>query len=113
MVTQSLAGFEHHQVMELVGSEGAIRTWWSGTMDRTRHPTFELKVLKGGEEKCETLELPPSGELFELEEELVKVVEAFRNRRPIVSGEEARKRIIICLEAERSLAEGREVQLAF
>ncbi|NQU59039.1 MAG: Gfo/Idh/MocA family oxidoreductase [Rhodospirillales bacterium] len=113
MVTQTLSGFEHHQVMEIVGSEGAIRTWWSGTMDRTRHPTFELKVLKGGEEKCETLELPPSGELFELEEELVKVVEAFRTRRPIVSGEEARKRIIICLEAERSLKEGKEVQLAF
>ena len=29
MVTQTLGGFEHHQVMEIVGREGSIRTWWS------------------------------------------------------------------------------------
>ncbi len=113
VVTQSLAGFEHHHVMEVVGTEGSIRTWWSGTMDRTRHPSFELKVLRRGEENSETLDLPPSGELFELEEEVRKVVAAFTERRPIVSGEEARKRIIMCLEAERSLKEGREIPLEF
>ena len=34
-------------------------------------------------------------------------------RRPLVSGEEARKRVIVCVEAERSLREGREISLAF
>jgi myo-inositol 2-dehydrogenase/D-chiro-inositol 1-dehydrogenase len=113
MVTQTLGGFEHHQVMEIVGREGSIRTWWSGTMDRTLHPIFELKVKGRGQEKCEMISLPPSGELFELEEELKHVVKAFQERRPIVSGEEARKRVVICIEAERSLAEGKEVQLTF
>jgi myo-inositol 2-dehydrogenase/D-chiro-inositol 1-dehydrogenase len=113
VVTQSLGGFEHHQVMEVVGTEGSIRTWWSGAMDRTRHPTFELKVQRGGQEECETLEMPPSGELFELEEELKQVVSAFQERKPLVSGEEARKRVLVCIEAERSLAEGKEVALHF
>ena len=113
LVTQTLGGFEHHQVMEVVGREGSIRTWWSGTMDRTLHPVFELKVQRRGKEKCETLDVPPSGELFELEEELKRVVSAFRERRPIVYGEEARKRVVICIEAERSLAEGREIELQF
>jgi hypothetical protein len=30
-----------------------------------------------------------------------------------VSGEEARKRVIVCIEAERSLREGREIPLTF
>ena len=113
LVTQTLTGFEHHQVMEITGTEGAIRTWWSGTMDRTRHPIFELKVQRRGQKQCETIDLPPSGELFELEEELKVVVKAFRERRPIVSGETARKRVIICLEAERSIQEDREISLKF
>ena len=30
VITQSIAGFEHHQIMEVVGREGAVRAWWSG-----------------------------------------------------------------------------------
>jgi len=57
--------------------------------------------------------LAPSGELFELETQLAQAVTAFRERRPLVSGEEARKRVIVCVEAEHSLREGREVSLRF
>jgi myo-inositol 2-dehydrogenase/D-chiro-inositol 1-dehydrogenase len=66
---------------------------------------------RGGE--VETVALAPSGELFELETQLAQAVAAFRERRPLVSGEEARKRVIVCVEAERSLREGREVSLRF
>jgi len=113
LITQTLAGFEHHQVMEVVGDEGSIRTWWSGSMDRTRHPSFELKMRRRGRETVEIQSVPPSGELFELEEELRRVVRAFRERRPLVSGEEGRKRVLVCIEAERSLAEGKEMALHF
>jgi len=113
VITQTLAGFEHHHVMELVGTEGSIRTWWSGAEDRTREPSFELKVKRGGAERAEALTLAASGELFELDEELRLVFAAFRAGRPIVSGEEARKRVLVCLAAERALAEGREVALDF
>jgi len=113
VISQSLAAFEHHHVMEVIGTEGAIRTWWSGAEDRTREPSFELKVKRAGAEKAEIVELGASGELFELDEELRLVVDAFKAGRPMVSGEEARKRILVCLAAEQSLAEGREVPLRF
>lgn len=113
VITQTLAAFEHHQVMEIVGSKGAIRTWWSGAEDRTREPAFELKVKRSGTERVETVELGASGELFELEEELRLVVDAFRRGEPIVSGAEARKRVLVCLAAERALAEDCEVALDF
>ncbi len=113
VITQTIAGFEHHQVMEVVGTEGSIRTWWSGVMDRTLHPTFEFKVQARGRSACETFPLDASGEVFELEEELKQTLAAFRERRPLLSGAEARKRIVVCLEAERSLREGREIPVRF
>jgi len=113
VVTQTLAGFEHHHVVEMVGREGSIRTWWSGTMDRTLEPMHELKVQRRGATACETITLDRSGEVFELEDQLAQIVTAFRERRPLVSAREARQRIIVCLEAERSVREGREIALTF
>jgi myo-inositol 2-dehydrogenase / D-chiro-inositol 1-dehydrogenase len=113
VVNQTLAGFEHHHVVEIVGSDGAIRTWWSGTMDRTLEPRHELKILRAGASEPEVVVLERSGEVFELEEELAEVTRAFREGRTVVSGEEARKRIVVCLEAERSVREGRAIPLSF
>ncbi|PYO54763.1 MAG: gfo/Idh/MocA family oxidoreductase [Candidatus Rokuibacteriota bacterium] len=111
VVTKTVAGFEYHLALEIAGTEGAIRTWWSGSMDRTRHPTFELKVKRRGQREPETVAIESSGELFELEKELRQTVIAFAERRPLVSGAEARTRVLVCLEAERSLREGREIAL--
>jgi myo-inositol 2-dehydrogenase / D-chiro-inositol 1-dehydrogenase len=111
LVTQTLAGFEHHHVVEVVGREGSVRTWWSGTMDRTLTPTHELKVQKKGQEACDIVDVGSSGEVFELEEQLVETVTAFERGTPLVSAEEARKRIVVCLEAERSVAQGGEIAL--
>lgn len=113
VVNQTLAGFEHHHVVEIVGTEGSIRTWWSGTMDRTTEPRHELKMQFAGQSQSETVALERSGEVFELGEELAQVTRAFQEGRTIVSGAEARKRIVVCLEAERSLREGREFPLHF
>jgi myo-inositol 2-dehydrogenase / D-chiro-inositol 1-dehydrogenase len=51
--------------------------------------------------------------LFELSEEIRQTTAAFRERRALVWGAEARKRILVCLEAERSLREERELPLQF
>ena len=114
VITQTLSGFEHHHVMEIVGGEGSIRTWWSGAMDRASDPQFEVKVQRRGRTASETLgDLGESGEVFELREELRQTVAAFRERRPLVSPHEARKRIIVCVEAERSVREGAVMPLTF
>ncbi|MEM7022453.1 MAG: Gfo/Idh/MocA family oxidoreductase [Pseudomonadota bacterium] len=111
-ITQSLAGFEHHMVLEITGDDGALRSWWSGGDARSLKPSFALTVMRGAAGP-ETLELGQSGEVFELEEEIRRTVEAFRARCTLVSGETARKTIVVCLEAERSASEGREITLQF
>jgi myo-inositol 2-dehydrogenase/D-chiro-inositol 1-dehydrogenase len=113
VISQTLAGFQYHQVMEAVGSEGAIRGWWSGALDRTLAPTFALAVKRRGHPEPETIPIERSGEVFELHDQLARTVAAFEARRALVSGVEARKRVIVCVEAERSLREGREMPLVF
>jgi myo-inositol 2-dehydrogenase/D-chiro-inositol 1-dehydrogenase len=39
VISHTLAGFEHHHLVELVGTK-ALRAWWAGVMDRTG-PSFE------------------------------------------------------------------------
>jgi hypothetical protein len=85
---------------------------WSSGLDRTREAAFELKAKRRGAAAPETIPLTVSGELFELEEQLRRVVPAFRERRALVSAEEARRAVTVCLAAEQSLREGRPVSLA-
>jgi myo-inositol 2-dehydrogenase/D-chiro-inositol 1-dehydrogenase len=53
VITQTLAGFEHHHVVEVTGSEGAVRTWWSGAMDRTDQPRHGFKLQRRGRAEAE------------------------------------------------------------
>lgn len=111
VVTQTLAGFDYDLVVEVTGSDGAIRASWIGALDRTRQAEFELKVLRRGASAPESLPVAASGELYELEEQIRRVVTAFRARRPLVSAEEARRPVAVCLAAEQSIREGREIPL--
>ena len=112
VITQTLGGFEHHQTMELVGTEGSIRTWWSGAMDRTLHPELELKVQRRGQSEAEIVHLGgQSVHAVELEDQLRQVVVAFEQRRPLVSGEDGKKAVVLCVAADRSIREGREIEL--
>lgn len=113
VITQTLGGFEYHQLLNVAGSEGSVRSWWSGAMDRTMHPAYELRIDRRGKGGVETVSIGPSGELAELSEQARQTVAAFRDRRPLLSGEEARKRVVVCLAAEQSLREGHEVGLRF
>lgn len=113
VITETLAAFQYHQVMEVVGSQGALRGWWSGTLDRTLEPSFGLTVKRRGGLEPEVIPIERSGEVFELRDQLARTVTAFEGHRPLVTGEEAKKRVIMCVEAERSLREGREIPLVF
>jgi myo-inositol 2-dehydrogenase / D-chiro-inositol 1-dehydrogenase len=117
--SQCVAGFEHHLVVEIAGADGAIRTHWSGTMDRDHGAQFDLRVqpkgfpFERGVRECERLAIAKSGEVYELTEQIRLTAEAFAARRALVPAIEARKRVLICLEAERSLLENREIGLSF
>lgn len=114
VISQTLAGFEHHFSTEVIGSEGSIRGLWSGAMDRTREPTFELKAQLKGQSAAELVHLHElSGEAFELEDELRIVSRLFRERKPMVTPLDGKKAVVMCNEAERSMLEGREISFEF
>ncbi len=109
-LSQCLGGFEHHTVLEIAGSDGGVRTWWSGALDRTMHPDFELKVKRGSAD-VETVDIPLSGEVFELEENLRRALDGFRNDRSILSPQEARIAVAVCLAAEQAYRSGKPVEM--
>jgi myo-inositol 2-dehydrogenase / D-chiro-inositol 1-dehydrogenase len=111
-ITQSLAGFGHHLVVEVAGTAGAIRATWSGADAASETPVFELLVGPAGMTPPERIALTGnSGEVFELEEQIRLTTQAFAAGRTLVGAREAAKSVIVCLEAERAVREGREVPL--
>lgn len=112
VVTLTLAGFEYHLGCEAIGDAGALRAWWSGGMDRTREAHFGLMVRRRGTSAAERVPLETSGELFELEEQLRRTIDALRRRQPLVSADEARTAVAICLAVEEALKTGGDVSLA-
>jgi len=111
VVSQTLSAFEHHQTVKLTGTKGAVWASWSGAMDRTEHPTFFLKAFDGEELK----ELPierTAGELFELQDQIVAMVDAIRDGKPIsCKGEDGKWSVAMCLATQRSVEEGRPVAM--
>ncbi|MCP5152990.1 MAG: Gfo/Idh/MocA family oxidoreductase [Ectothiorhodospiraceae bacterium] len=120
VLTQSVAGFEDHKVMEIVGTAGAARALWSGAMDRTDRPTASLRLLDGltGEERFDIgqprdIDLhEASGEIFELLTFYQHVAEGVETGRSYVSAEAGRRAVAICVAAEQSVRERREIDLA-
>jgi myo-inositol 2-dehydrogenase/D-chiro-inositol 1-dehydrogenase len=110
VLSQCLCGFEHHTALEVAGERGSARTWWSGAMDRTLHPEFALKVKRGDAEP-ESIAIPQSGEVFELKENLRQALAGFRDGHSILSPEQARDAIEVCLAAEQAYRSGERVEL--
>jgi len=111
VVSQTLAAFEHHQTMKVAGTKGALWAGWSGALDRTRHPTFFLKTFDGSQvEEIEITKM--AGELFELEEQIRAMVEVVRNGvAPPSDAEDGKWSVALCLAAQLSVREKREVPM--
>jgi myo-inositol 2-dehydrogenase/D-chiro-inositol 1-dehydrogenase len=112
LISQTLAGWEHHQVAKLTGTNGALIATWGGAMDRTFEPTFRLQLMRG--EKVEEVPIEkPSGEVYELVDEIARVARAVRDGTPIAcTGEDGRWSVAMCLAAEESLRSGLRVSIA-
>jgi myo-inositol 2-dehydrogenase/D-chiro-inositol 1-dehydrogenase len=112
VVTQSLSGFEHHLVMEIAGTEGSIRSLWSGAMDRTDKPVFSVFLQKKGKDNPQQVPISvPSGERFELQELMRRTVGKMERGESFYSAEAERRLIQICLSAEQAVEAGRELPL--
>jgi myo-inositol 2-dehydrogenase/D-chiro-inositol 1-dehydrogenase len=111
VISQTLAGYEHHQVAKITGTRGALWASWSGAMDRTFHPTFSLKHFDGDEVQ----DIPITkitGEVYELEEEVAAMAAAARGEPSrCTTAQDGRWSVALCLKAEESVARGRVVSL--
>ncbi len=110
VISQTLAGYEHHQVAKLTGSRGALWASWSGAMDRTFHPAFSLKYFDG--EKVQDIPLAKTtGEVYELEEELTSLTAAARGATlRCATGEDGRWAVALCLKAQESVDTGKAIK---
>jgi len=110
VVGQTLAGYEHHQVVKLTGTRGALWAGWSGAMDRTLHPTFSLKHFDG--EKVQEVSIQKrSGEVYELEEQLKNMAEVARGGGlRCATGEDGRWAVALCAKAQESVDAGAPVR---
>lgn len=113
VLSQCVGGFEHSLLLEIAGDGGALRTWWSGALDRTDTPDFELKLQRADKADAEIVAVVKSGEVFELEEQLRRLIADVPRRTPLVSAREALPSLRICLEVERALVERRPIALAW
>jgi myo-inositol 2-dehydrogenase/D-chiro-inositol 1-dehydrogenase len=111
VVSQTLAAYEHHQVVKLTGTKGALWATWGGEMDRTFHPQFSLKYHDG----AKVADVPVTkitGEVYELEDEMAMMVAAVRDGAPVAAtGEDGRASVALCLAAQRSVDSGAVVPL--
>ncbi|MGE7470320.1 Gfo/Idh/MocA family protein [Bosea sp. NPDC003192] len=112
LVTQCLAGFQHHSLLEIAGGTGAIRTSWSGAFDRAEHPSFSLWVRADGESDAGERAIAFSGELFELEQNLASALASFAGQgEPSLSLVEARNAVALCLAIQEAGRHGDSVSL--
>ncbi|MDX9957942.1 MAG: Gfo/Idh/MocA family oxidoreductase [Spirochaetia bacterium] len=103
VVSQTLSGFEHHQVVEVTGSNGAVRSIWSGAMDRTDKPDWSVRVKSRDQEEAAQLQLSePSGELFEISRYIDLAHKGFSEGSSIYTPRQEMELIRLCLAAERS-----------
>jgi myo-inositol 2-dehydrogenase/D-chiro-inositol 1-dehydrogenase len=105
-INQILAGFEHHQTVEVVGDAGAVRATWSAATARSLQSATTLRLRCGNSLDCVDLPVERSGEVYELAKQAQATIASFRSGRALVSGAEGRAAVAVCLAAEASAAAG-------
>ncbi len=113
VISQTLAGYQHHQVVKATGTKGSLWADWGGEMDRTFHPVFSLKYHDG--QAVHDIAIDKiTGEVYELEDEMAMMVRAVRDGAPVAaSGEDGKRAVAMCLTAQRSVDSGKAEAIEF
>ncbi len=111
-VTQLLDGFEHHCSLDIAGTGGALRSWWSAGDARVTESDAGLSIRRAGAQAAETVRFGRSGEVFELVEHLKRSHAGFLAGVSPMPAAEAAKSVRVCLAAEEACRSGREVGLS-
>ena len=111
VISQTLVGWQHHQTVKVTGTAGALIGRWSGAMDRTFEPTFLLELSSGAGARHVPI-ARPSGEVYELVDEVAAFVSAIQRDTPLpCTGEDGRWSVAMCAAATESLRTGLPVRL--
>lgn len=111
IISQSLSAVEHHLSVKVFGSSGVLRAEWHAEQDRSVAPRFSLEISEGGAMAPLPVAAIP-GELFELRSEIRAMAAAVRDGAPLpFTLREARRAVVLCLEAQRSIETGLPVSL--
>ena len=110
-VTQLLDGFEHHCALDIAGTDGALRSWWSAGDARVTQSDAGLSIRRSGAEAAETIRFGRSGEVFELVEHLKRSHAGFLAGVSPMPAAEAALSVRVCLAAAESVRLGREVRI--
>ena len=112
VISQTLAAWEHHQTVKITGTDGALWAAWSGAMDRTFEPTFSLKVQRGEQVQQVAIDRP-SGEVYELVDQMAIFIRAVREGTPVLSdGVDGWWSTAMCLKAAESIHAGQPVEFS-
>ena len=111
-VTQLLDGFEHHCALDIAGTEGALRSWWSAGDARVTESDAGLSIRRSGAEAAETVRFGRSGEVFELVEHLRRSHAGFLAGSSPMPAAAAGLAVRVCLAAEAACGTGGLVALA-
>ena len=80
-------------------------------MDRTRHPTFSLRAFDGQQVQNISIE-KMTGELFELEDQIERVVAALKGiQPPHCTATDGRWSVAMCLAAQASVESGQPIAI--
>jgi myo-inositol 2-dehydrogenase/D-chiro-inositol 1-dehydrogenase len=111
VISQTLAAYEHHQVVKMTGTKGSLWASWGGEMDRTFHPVFSL-VHHDGEKKVEVPITKITGEVYELQDQMAMMRDAVRKGTPVAAtGEDGKWSVALCLAAQQSVDTGQVVSI--
>jgi myo-inositol 2-dehydrogenase/D-chiro-inositol 1-dehydrogenase len=105
-VSQLLDGFEHHCALDIAGSAGALRAWWSAGDARVTESEAGLSIRRAGTEDVETVRFGRSGEVFELVEHLRRSHAGFLAGTSPLPAHEAALSVRLCLAAAESVRLG-------
>ncbi len=99
-VTQLLDGFEHHCALDIAGTEGALRSWWSAGDARVTESDAGLSIRRAGAAAAESIRFGRSGEVFELVEHLRRSHAGFLAGESLMPAAAAALAVRVCLAAE-------------
>jgi myo-inositol 2-dehydrogenase / D-chiro-inositol 1-dehydrogenase len=111
VVVQTLSAFGHHQTVKVSGTDGTIWAQWSAADARAPRPVFSLRYGLAESIQEVTFE-KTTGELLELADEVAAFVRSIQTgQSPPCSGHDGRWSTLLCLAAEESVRQGRELSL--